>query len=113
MHGRLTTDSSQTNNDNPAAIIIEDMNKRDSPHAQPMEQREQKPNLFGLCRVAKEEYDSQPMASLTMAAIGGSIESWSGMRIWHHKTMHKKFKYRFSGIIILKVALLFYQQKNI
>ena len=88
MHGRLTTDSSQTNNDNPAAIIIEDMNKRYSQH-------------------------TQPMASLTMAAIGGSIESWSGMRIWHHKTMHKKFKYRFSGIIILKVALLFYQQENI
>ena len=53
------------------------------------------------------------MASLTMAAIGGSIESWSGMRIWHHKTMRKKFKYRFSGIIILKVVLLFYQQENI
>ena len=68
--------------------IIEDMNKRDSPH-------------------------TQPMASLTMAAIGGSIESWSGMRIWHHKTMRKKVKYRFSGIIILKVALLFYQQENI
>ena len=28
---------------------------------QPMEQREQKPNLFGLCRVATEEDDSQPM----------------------------------------------------
>ena len=26
---------------------------------QPMEQREQKPNLFGLCRVATEEDDSQ------------------------------------------------------
>ena len=39
--------------------------------------------------IAKEEYDSQPMASLTMAAIGDSIESWSGMRIWHHKTIHK------------------------
>ena len=28
---------------------------------QPMEQREQKPNLFGLCRVATEEDDSQPI----------------------------------------------------
>ena len=28
---------------------------------QPMEQREQKPNLFGLCRVVTEEDDSQPM----------------------------------------------------
>ena len=29
-------------------------------HSQPMEQREQKPNLFGLCRVATEEDHSQP-----------------------------------------------------
>ena len=26
-----------------------------------MEQREQKPNLFGLCQVVTEEDDSQPM----------------------------------------------------
>ena len=28
---------------------------------QPMERREQKPNLFGLCRVVTEEDDSQPI----------------------------------------------------
>lgn len=28
-------------------------------NCEPMEQREQKPNLFGLCRVATEEDDSQ------------------------------------------------------
>ena len=30
-------------------------------NCEPMEQREQKPNKFGLCRVATEEDDSQPM----------------------------------------------------
>ena len=30
---------------------------------------------------------------LLMAVIGGSIGAWAGMRLWHHKTMHKKFKY--------------------
>ena len=45
---------------------------------------------------------------LMMAAIGGSIGAWIGMRIWHHKTMHKKFKYGVPIIIILQIALLVY-----
>ena len=31
---------------------------------------------------------------LTMAARGGSIGAWVGMRIWHHKTMPRKFNGR-------------------
>ena len=49
---------------------------------------------------------------LTMAAIGGSIGAWVGMRIWHHKTMHKKFKYGIPIIIILQVALAVYLLTN-
>ena len=49
---------------------------------------------------------------LTMAAIGGSIGAWVGMRIWHHKTMHKKFKYGIPIIIILQVALVVYLHTN-
>ena len=45
---------------------------------------------------------------LTMAAIGGSIGAWVGMRIWHHKTMHKKFKYGIPVIIIMQIALVVY-----
>ena len=30
---------------------------------------------------------------LLLAAIGGSIGAWCGMKVWHHKTMHKKLKY--------------------
>ena len=50
---------------------------------------------------------------LTMAAIGGSIGAWAGMRLWHHKTMHKKFKYGIPIIIILQVALAVYLITNI
>ena len=50
---------------------------------------------------------------LTMAAIGGSIGAWAGMRLWHHKTMHKKFKYGIPVIIILQVALAVYLHKII
>ena len=45
---------------------------------------------------------------LTMAAIGGSIGAWAGMPIWHHKTMHKKFKYGIPVIIIMQIALAVY-----
>ena len=50
---------------------------------------------------------------LLMAVIGGSIGAWAGMRLWHHKTMHKKFKYGIPVIIILQVALAVYLQTNI
>ena len=45
---------------------------------------------------------------LTMAAIGGSIGAWAGMRLWHHKTMHKKFKYGIPLILIMQIALVAY-----
>ena len=45
---------------------------------------------------------------LTMAAIGGSIGAWAGMRLWHHKTMHKKFKYGIPVIMIMQVCLVVY-----
>lgn len=45
---------------------------------------------------------------LTMAAIGGSIGAWAGMRLWHHKTMHKKFKHGIPVIMIMQVYLVVY-----
>ena len=45
---------------------------------------------------------------LLLAVIGGSIGAWLGMKAWHHKTMHKKFKYGVPLIIILQVALTIY-----
>lgn len=45
---------------------------------------------------------------LLIAAIGGSIGAWIGMRFWHHKTMHKKFKYGIPLILVLQLILIFY-----
>lgn len=41
---------------------------------------------------------------LGLAIIGGSIGAWLGMKIWHHKTMHKKFKYGIPFILLLQIA---------
>ena len=39
---------------------------------------------------------------LILAVIGGSIGALLGMRVWHHKTMHKKFKYGLPLILLEK-----------
>ena len=43
---------------------------------------------------------------LGLAVIGGSIGAWLGMKVWHHKTMHKKFKYGIPLILIVQITLL-------
>lgn len=43
---------------------------------------------------------------LGMAAIGGSVGAWLGMRLWRHKTQHAKFRYGVPIILIAQVALL-------
>jgi uncharacterized membrane protein YsdA (DUF1294 family) len=45
---------------------------------------------------------------LWLAVCGGSIGAWLGMKTWHHKTLHKKFKYGVPAIIIFQLALTGY-----
>ncbi|MBP5196134.1 MAG: DUF1294 domain-containing protein [Bacteroidaceae bacterium] len=45
---------------------------------------------------------------LMLALIGGSIGAWIGVKTWHHKTMHKKFKYGIPLILIAQAALVIY-----
>ena len=70
--------------------------------------------LYGIdkYKAKKNQWRISEATLLTMAAIGGSIGAWVGMRIWHHKTMHKKFKYGIPVIIIFQVALAVYLHTN-
>lgn len=45
-------------------------------------------------------------ALLGLAVLGGSIGAWLGMKVWHHKTKHKKFKYGIPLILIAQIVLL-------
>ena len=71
--------------------------------------------LYGIdkYKAKKGRWRISEATLLMMAVIGGSIGAWVGMRIWHHKTMHKKFKYGIPIIIILQVALAVYLLTNI
>lgn len=47
-------------------------------------------------------------ALLGLAVVGGSIGAWLGMKTWHHKTLHKKFKYGMPAIIIVQLLITGY-----
>ena len=49
---------------------------------------------------------------LLLALLGGSVGAWMGMRVWHHKTMHKKFKYGVPAILLMQLALMAYLHMN-
>ena len=45
---------------------------------------------------------------LMLAVLDGSIGAWIAMRVWRHKTMHKKFKYGIPVILLIQIALIAY-----
>ena len=52
---------------------------------------------------------------LMLALVGGTIGALLGMQVWHHKTMHLKFKYGLPLILLAQIALIalleFYSNK--
>ena len=42
-----------------------------------------------------------------LAAIGGSVGALLGMRVWHHKTLHKTFRFGIPAILILQILIPF------
>lgn len=45
---------------------------------------------------------------LLLAVVGGSIGAWCGMKTWHHKTLHKKFRYDIPLIMALQTGAYLY-----
>ena len=45
---------------------------------------------------------------LIMAGIGGTIGALSGMYLFHHKTMHKKFYIGVPSILLLQIGITIY-----
>ena len=42
---------------------------------------------------------------LSIALLGGSLGAFLGMKIWHHKTLHPRFRYGLPLILFLHLAL--------
>ncbi len=63
---------------------------------------------------AKQEKWRIPESTLLLlAAIGGSIGAWLGMKVWHHKTMHKKFQYGVPAILVAQVVFAVWIMKTL
>lgn len=45
-------------------------------------------------------------ALMLLAVMGGSIGAWLGMKIWHHKTKHKKFQLGIPLIFVFHLTII-------
>ena len=63
---------------------------------------------FDKWKAKKSKMRIRETALLGLAVLGGSIRAWLGMKVWRHKTQHKKFKYGVPAIIIVQLALIVY-----
>lgn len=59
-------------------------------------------------KAKKSKWRISEATLLLLAVLGGSIGAWVGMGVWHHKTLHKKFKYGIPAIIIMQLSIIGY-----
>ena len=70
--------------------------------------------IYGIdkYKAIKEKWRIPEATLLLMAVFGGSIGAWLGMRVFHHKTTHRKFNIGVPTIIILQIALAVWLADN-
>jgi uncharacterized membrane protein YsdA (DUF1294 family) len=66
--------------------------------------------MYGIdkWKARKAKLRIREAALLGLAVLGGSVGAWLGMRVWHHKTLHKKFRYGVPAIIVIQLLLVGY-----
>ena len=66
--------------------------------------------MYGIdkWKAKKSKWRIREAALLGLAVLGGSIGAWLGMKVWHHKTQHKKFRYGVPVIIIIQLSIIVY-----
>ena len=66
--------------------------------------------MYGIdkWKAKKSKWRIPEATLLMMAVVGGSIGAWLGIKVWHHKTLHKKFRFGVPAIIIVQLAIIGY-----
>ena len=66
--------------------------------------------MYGIdkWKAKKAKWRIRETTLLGLAVLGGSVGAWLGMKVWHHKTQHKKFKYGVPAIIIIQLLIIVY-----
>lgn len=64
--------------------------------------------IYGIDKLKAKEHwwRISEFTLLLLAIVGGSVGAWFGMKFFHHKTLHKKFKYGVPVIFFLQVAAI-------
>lgn len=57
-------------------------------------------------KARKGQWRTPESTLLALAIVGGSVGAWVGMKVWHHKTLHPKFKYGIPAIFAIQIILL-------
>lgn len=66
--------------------------------------------MFGIdkYKARRGQWRISEATLLAVAAIGGSIGARMGMKVWHHKTLHSKFRYGVPIMSLVHIALMAY-----
>lgn len=64
--------------------------------------------VFGIdkWKAKHSKWRISEMSLLGLAILGGSVGAGLGMKVWHHKTKHKKFKYGVPLIMVAQTVVL-------
>ena len=64
--------------------------------------------LYGLdkWKAKQSKWRIKEATLLGIAAIGGSIGAWLGMKVWRHKTQHTQFKYGVPLMLLAQIILI-------
>ena len=64
--------------------------------------------IFGVDKLKAKRQGARRIRERTLfllAAVGGSIGAWLGMKVWRHKTLHKSFRFGIPAIFILQLVI--------
>lgn len=64
--------------------------------------------LYGIdkWKAKRSKWRIEEATLLWWAVFGGSIGALLGMKIWHHKTLHKKFRYGVPAILLAQLMIV-------
>ena len=64
--------------------------------------------LYGIdkWKAKRSRWRISEAALIWLSVFGGSVGAWLGMKAWHHKTQHKKFKYGLPLILFAQMAIV-------
>lgn len=64
--------------------------------------------IYGIdkCKARHSRWRIPEATLLILAAIGGSIGALAAMKVFRHKTLHKRFRYGVPALLLVQAAIV-------